>query len=143
MGKVDSFEDLEVWKRAVELTINVYEIIHSCKDYGLKDQMQRASVSIASNIAEGYDRQTNKEFVHFLYIAKGSCAELQTQLYISFRLNYISITHYEALNKEINTVSKMLYKLIQYRKSQHPIPSTPYPVPRTQYPEPSTPNLQR
>ena len=127
MVKVNSFEDLEVWKRAVELTIKVYEIIHSCKDYGLKDQMQRASVSIASNIAEGYDRQTNKEFVQFLYIAKGSCAELQTQLYISCRLKYISITHHETLNKEVNTISKMLYKLIQYRKSHDP--RTPHPAP--------------
>jgi four helix bundle protein len=123
MEKVRSFEDLEVWKCATELTVKIYELIHICKDYGLKDQMQRAAVSIPSNIAEGFGRQTNKEFVHFLYIAKGSCAELKTQLYISLRLNYISISHYEVLNKEIDTVSKMLYKLIQYRKNLVPVTS--------------------
>ncbi len=130
MKKVSGFEDLEVWKYAVELTVKVYDCIHTYKDYGLKDQIQRASVSIPSNIAEGFDRQTNKEFIHFLHIAKGSCAELKTQLYISFRLNYISTAHYETLGKEINTISKMLYNLIQYRKNQlPPRPNTLHPAP--------------
>jgi four helix bundle protein len=76
--KVNSFEDLHIWKEGMRISINTYEMLKDCKDYGLKDQMQRASVSIPSNIAEGFERQSNKEFIHYLYIAKGSCGELRT-----------------------------------------------------------------
>ena len=74
-----SFEKLEVWQRACRLAVAVYKVMTGCPDYGLKDQMTRAAVSIASNIAEGAERQSAKEFVRFLYIAKGSAAELRTQ----------------------------------------------------------------
>ena len=80
---IKGFEDLEVWKNAMQLVVVIYAEFKENKDYGFKDQIQRAAVSIPSNIAEGYERQTNKEFIQFLYIAKGSSAELQTQLYIA------------------------------------------------------------
>ncbi len=73
--KVSRFEDLEVWKEGMRLATKIYRALNACRDYGLRDQMQRAAVSIPSNIAEGYERNTNKDFIHFLYIAKGSCGE--------------------------------------------------------------------
>jgi four helix bundle protein len=77
--KVKSFEDLTVWKEAMQLVVSIYTEFKNNTDYGFKDQIQRSAVSIPSNIAEGYERQSNKEFIHFLFIAKGSSGELQTQ----------------------------------------------------------------
>jgi four helix bundle protein len=76
--KIQPFEDLAVWKESMQLATEVYSLLINCKDYGLKDQIQRAAVSIPSNIAEGFERQSNKEFIHYLFIAKGSCGELHT-----------------------------------------------------------------
>lgn len=76
-----SFEKLEVWKRACQLAVRVYELLQECREYGLRDQMQRAAVSIASNIAEGAERG-GRDFARFLTIARGSAAELRTQCYI-------------------------------------------------------------
>ena len=73
--KVTKFEDLEVWKEGMRLAKAVYHAMQGSKDFGLRDQMQRAAVSISSNIAEGFERNSNKEFIQHLYIAKGSCAE--------------------------------------------------------------------
>ncbi len=115
--EVKRFEDLEVWQNAVNLSVAIYSHLKNGKDYGLKDQLQRSSVSIPSNIAEGFERQTNKEFVQFLYIAKGSCGELRTQLYIAKQLNYISETNTLELLEKVTRISIMIYKLIQYRKS--------------------------
>lgn len=78
MGKVEKFEDLDVWKEGVRLSVDIYQILKDCRDYGFKDQVQRSVVSIPSNISEGFERKGNKEFIQFLYIAKGSCAELRT-----------------------------------------------------------------
>lgn len=80
--KIEKFEDLLIWKNAMDLCVNIYELAKSIKDFSLKDQIQRAAVSVPSNIAEGFDRGTNKEFIRFLYIAKGSCSEVRTQLII-------------------------------------------------------------
>ena len=82
-----SFEDLEVWKKACDLAVRIYSTLKGCRDYGLKDQMTRAAVSIPSNIAEGLERESKNETIHFLHIAKGSCAELRTQLHISQRVS--------------------------------------------------------
>ncbi|HOD35382.1 MAG TPA: four helix bundle protein [Syntrophales bacterium] len=85
-----SFEDLDVWKRASNLAVRIYEELKTCKDFGLKDQMTRAAVSIASNIAEGAERDTRAEYIRYLHIAKGSAAELRTQIYIASRIQAIS-----------------------------------------------------
>ena len=82
MNKIMKFEDLNVWQNAIELTTEVYTELKNCKDYGFKDQVCRASVSVPSNIAEGYERQYNKEYIQFLYIAKASIGEVRTQLII-------------------------------------------------------------
>jgi len=73
-----SFEDLEVWKRSARLAVKTHDVLGDCRDYGLKDQMTRAAVSISSNIAEGAERDSRSEFIRFLHIAKGSSAELRT-----------------------------------------------------------------
>ena len=81
--KIQKFEDLEVWKEGVRLSVEIYKSLGECKDYRLRDQIQKSTVSIPTNIFEGFERKGNKEFIQFLYIAKGSCSELRTQLYIA------------------------------------------------------------
>jgi len=106
------FEQLEVWKAGCRLTVEVYGELQKCRDYGLRDQMQRAAVSIPSNIAEGSERQSKKEFVQFLFIAKGSCAELRTQLYIAAKIGAMSAETVQRLADDAKHVSAMLHKLI-------------------------------
>lgn len=85
-----SFEDLDVWQRGTNIAVRVYEVLRGCRDFGLKDQMTRAAVSIPSNIAEGAERDSAKEFIRFLHIAKGSAAELKTQMHIANRIHLVS-----------------------------------------------------
>lgn len=108
-----SFEDLEVWKRSCRLAVRVYEILKGCRDFGLRDQMTRAAVSIASNIAEGAERDSRSEFVRFLHIAKGSAAELRTQVYIANKVGVLKVTEKEELAAELKTISSMLHALIK------------------------------
>jgi xylulokinase len=112
-----SFEDLTVWKEAMQLATSVYVEFKDNKDYGFKDQIQRSAVSIPSNIAEGYERHSNKEFIQFLYIAKGSSGELQTQLYIARKIGYIAQQTAVALIDKAKKVSSMIHNLITYRKT--------------------------
>ena len=114
--KVTKFEDLLVWQESMELVVYTYKYFQSSRDYGFNNQIQRASVSIPPNIAEGYERQTNKEFVQFLYIAKGSCGEYRTQLYLSKRLNKIDKENFEFLLNKSQKISAMLVKLIKTRR---------------------------
>jgi four helix bundle protein len=83
------FEDLEVWKRATKLSADIYRELKHLKDYGFKDQITRSGLSIPSNIAEGFERESHKESVTFLSYAKGSCGELRTQIYIGIDIGYI------------------------------------------------------
>jgi four helix bundle protein len=108
-----SFEDLEVWKRSCRLAARLYEILRECRDFGLKDQMTRAAVSIASNIAEGAERNSSKDYIRFLHIAKGSAAELRTQLYIAHKVGYIAEEDMQELISEAKTISKQLHCLVQ------------------------------
>ena len=105
------FEDLEVWKEGMEICKDVYVLLKDCKDYGLKDQMQRAAVSIPSNIAEGYERNSVKEKQQFMFIAKASCGELRTQLYLADYLQYI---HSEKGNTLINRIAKLSIMIYNY-----------------------------
>lgn len=113
--KVNKFEDLEVWKEAMQLAVQIYDNVKDCKDWSFRDQIQRASVSVPSNIAEGFERQTNKEFVRFLYIAKGSSGELRTHLYLSISLKYIKKEAGQKFIESAEKISAMLYRLIEYR----------------------------
>ena len=84
------------------------------KDLDLQRQLRRAVVSISSNIAEGFERNTDKEFIHYLYIAKGSAGEVRSQLYIALDLNFISASHFEEMHQEISEISKLISGLIKY-----------------------------
>ena len=96
-----SFEELEVWKLSCRLAVRLYDDLRACKDFGLKDQMTRAAVSIASNIAEGSERDTGPDFVRFLNIAKGSAAELRTQIYIAERIGALTGEQQRALTNDL------------------------------------------
>ena len=108
-----SFEDLEVWQRACQLSVKIYKVLADCKDYGLKDQMTRAGVSIASNLAEGAERNSKADYIRFLHIAKGSAAELRTQLYIACKINVISGESQKELVKDCISISQMIHALIR------------------------------
>ncbi len=113
-----SFEDLEVWKKSCRLTVLLYGLLKDCRDYGIKDQMLRAAVSIASNIAEGCERNSKAEFRRYLRISKGSAAELRTQLYISREVKTISHSDANRLISELISISKMLQGLIASLSSE-------------------------
>ncbi|MEN6475467.1 MAG: four helix bundle protein [Syntrophaceae bacterium] len=112
-----SFEDLDVWKRACKLSVRVYQLLKDCREYGLKDQITRAGISIPSNIAEGAERGTNAEFMHFLHIAKGSAAELRTQLSIAREIGILESTVERELSGELKELSSMLHGLITSLKT--------------------------
>ncbi|MEF9425661.1 MAG: four helix bundle protein [Candidatus Mariimomonas ferrooxydans] len=116
---VKYFEDLEVWKLAREITRQIYEITKKkafAKDYGLVDQIRRASVSAMSNISEGFERGGNQEFQQFLYIAKGSCGEIRCQLYVTLDQNYITEKEMVEIVEKLKKLSIMLNNLIQSLK---------------------------
>ncbi|MEE9431400.1 MAG: four helix bundle protein [Melioribacteraceae bacterium] len=115
---IEKFEDLNVWKESMRLSVNVYKALKNCKDFGLRDQMQRASVSVPSNISEGFERESNKEYIRFLFIAKASCGELRTQIYLSIDLNILNEKEGKELLEQSRKVSAMLYKLIKTRKEK-------------------------
>ena len=108
-----SYEDLEVWKKSVELSVQLYQVLSNCRDYGFKDQMCRAAVSVPSNIAEGMERDSKKETVHFLHIAKGACAEVRTQLLIAAKIGNVKQADFEILKKGAESISRMLHGLIK------------------------------
>ena len=112
-----SFEDLEVWKRACAFAVQMYEVLRTCPDLALRDQMQRAAISIASNISEGAERG-GKDFVRFLKIARGSAAELRTQVYIATKIGLIDKSKMTELVAELKRISKMLTGLANAIRSE-------------------------
>ncbi len=119
MSKVERFEDLKVWQQGMLLckeiyTITQYEVF--AKDYGLKDQIRRAAISIPSNISEGFERDSQKQFLYFLAIAKGSCGELRTQLHLAFELGYITEGELCNLKDQCIQTSRQLSGFISYLK---------------------------
>jgi four helix bundle protein len=105
---IEKFEDIIAWQKSKELSLAVYRIFGNSKDYGFKDQICRASVSVMNNIAEGFERRGDKEFAHFLSISKGSCGEVRSMLYLAFELKYISETERIHMNNLSLEISKML-----------------------------------
>ncbi len=115
-GKIRSFRDLDIWKRSVDLAERIYAATKSFPPgevYGLTQQLRRAAVSVPSNIAEGFGRFHNKEYIQFLFISLGSCAEMTTQLIIAQRLDYIKNNDAENLISEVEQISKMTMSLIK------------------------------
>jgi four helix bundle protein len=113
------FENLEVWKLSMRLSLTIYRLFKDCKDYGFRDQIQRASVSVPANIAEGNERQTAKESIQFLYIARGSSGEVRTFLYLAIELNYVPKEEGLNIIDQYKKISSMLYRLIETRKTGH------------------------
>ncbi len=125
MATVDKFEDLEVWQQARQLTAHIYSLARQgdfAKDYGFRDQICRAAVSIVSNVAEGFERRSNSQFLQFLDIAVGSAGELRAQLYVALDLAYISSNQFNALYADVTAIGKMLTSLIRHLRSSpnHP-----------------------
>jgi len=111
--KIDQFEDILAWQKAKVLTLRVYSSLMNLKDFGFKDQLCRASVSIMNNIAEGFERRSDNEFKHFLFIAKGSCGEVRSMLYLAFELKYVKEEEYLTLFNLSKEISKMISGLIK------------------------------
>ena len=119
MTAFKSFEEMEVWQKARSFTRKIYSISDQgpfCKDFGLRDQIRRASVSVMANIAEGFERSGNAEFTQFLSIAKGSLGEVAAQLYVAFDQRYITREVFDELGDETKQLGSMLGGLIKYIK---------------------------
>lgn len=117
VASAQKFEELEVWQEARKLVKAIYCSTQEgkfAKDFGLRDQIQRAAVSVMSNIAEGFERGGNKEFAHFLYLAKGSAGEVRSQLYVASDLGYLDQAAFEKLNQSALCVARQLSGFIKY-----------------------------
>ena len=120
MAVFKTFEEINAWQNARVLVKDIYAMTRCgdfSKDYGLRDQIQRAAVSICSNIAEGFERRGNKEFINFLWIAKGSAAEVCSQLYHARDLGYITEEKFKTMYKSAKQIGGMLFKLIDVLSS--------------------------
>ena len=117
MGKFSSFEEINSWQKARILNKTIYQITENPtfkKDFDFVRQIRRASISISSNIAEGFERNTDKEFIYFLYVAKASAGEVRSQIYLAFDLEYITQDVFDALLESITEISKLLSGFIKY-----------------------------
>jgi four helix bundle protein len=111
-----NYKQLEVWNKGVQLATDIYKLTKEFpkeEKYGIISQMRRCSVSISSNIAEGAGRHSDKEFRQFLNISFGSCSELETQLIISHKLQYLTKNEFKKISSELSEIQKMIYTLIQ------------------------------
>jgi len=115
---IKTFEELRVWQEALELNIGIYREFNESKEFWLKDQILRSSLSIHSNIAEGFDRSTNKEFIYFLTVARGSCSELRSQLLLAKRLLLSPDPRISILVESSCRISAMLNKFIKIRREK-------------------------
>ena len=111
------FEDLDVWRRSSRLCVEIYKGLATCKDFGFKDQITRSCLSIPSNIAEGFERGSDKDSNKFCYYAKGSSGELRTQIYIGIEIGYIAKETGISWKNEAEQISKMLAALIKSRST--------------------------
>jgi len=123
MANIEKFEDIEAWQKARELTRDIYRITNQgsfARDFGLRDQIRRAAVSTMSNIAEGFGRGGNREFIQFLSTAKGSASEVQAQLYVALDAEYITTEQFRQLYDLAQSSGKLIGGFIRYlQKSDH------------------------
>lgn len=119
-GRTDgkTFENLEIWQDAMDLAVRVYELFHECRDFEFRNQIQSAAVSVSSNIAEGYERDSNAEFIRFLFIAKGSCGEVRSQGCLAMRVKLIGELPATELIEQARRLSKRIQKLIDVRREK-------------------------
>lgn len=111
--KIEKFEDILAWQKSRSMTLKIYSELKNLRDFGFKDQICRASVSVMNNIAEGFERKSDNEFKHFLFIAKGSCGEVRSMLYLAKDLCYIAESEYFGLINISNEISRMISGLIK------------------------------
>jgi len=116
MTTVQKFENLICWQKARELTREIYREFKSLNDYGLKDQIQRAAVSVMSNISEGFERGTRAEFINYLFIAKGSAGEVRNQLYVALDNGYLNDETFKRLSRLSEDCSVLIWHLVQSLK---------------------------
>jgi len=117
MGKIDRFEDLEIWQKAIQIAVRIYELSNKGElknDFGMKDQIRRSSTSISNNIAEGFESNSNKNFVRYLGFAKSSAGELRSQLYLLYHVNLISEEFYNDTYSDLVQLSKEIMGFIKY-----------------------------
>ena len=117
MARIERFEDIRSWRKSRELTKQIYVITSQGnfkRDFGLRDQIRKASVSIVSNIAEGFERGGDQEFLQFLAIAKGSCGEVRAQLYIALDQGYLQREDFETLSTLATEISRLLSGFMKY-----------------------------
>jgi len=110
---INKFEDLIVWQKSKELNILIHNCMINVNDFGYKNQIERASISIMNNKAEGFDRQTTKEYKQFLHISKGSCSEVKSMLYLGLEYKYFNIEQFNKAHELAEEIGKMLHKIIQ------------------------------
>src|SRR3989344_353735 len=115
--KILRFDDLEIWKISIEIALEIYKLSNKgkfLKDFGLRDQIRRAIVSVSSNIAEGFEMGNNNDLIRFLRIAKGSTGEVRSQLFIALKLNYITNNEFSNIDNKLELVSLKIGKFISY-----------------------------
>ena len=115
--KITRFEDLGIWKLSLKLTKKIYDITSKKKfsrDFGLRDQIRKAIISISSNIVEGFEKNNNNELIRFLKIAKGSAGEVRNELYIDLVVDFITGEEFDDINKELENLSKQIGGFIVY-----------------------------
>lgn len=120
---MDALERLEVWKRSCRLAVDLSQTLSESREFGFRDQVTRSALSVPSNIAEGYERDSDRELARFLRIAKGSCGELRTQLYIGLEAGFIDSRQAKLMIQEAIEISRMLQGLI--RRCSEPSDSAP------------------
>ena len=117
--KIEKFEEIQSWQEARGLVKEIYQKFIECRDFGFRDQVQRAGISVMSNIAEGFERNSNKEFINFLYIARGSCAEVKSLLYCALDIGYIDENFFRSMFGRLNKVTGLLNGFISYLKANN------------------------
>jgi len=116
MQNNNTFEDLEIWKEGMRLCVLIHNEMKIVKDYTFRDHIKRSAVSIPSNISEGSERQTNKEFIRFLYIAKASCGELRTQIHLADQFEYLTKEKFVYLLDKCKALSSKIQRFIEARE---------------------------
>jgi four helix bundle protein len=111
--KIRTFEDLLVWQKSIFHSIELYKRFQSITDFGFKNQIQRASISISNNIAEGFERGSDRDFRRFLFIAQGSCSEVKSMIFVAVKLKYISQDEFDIIYAQLTEIGRMLFGLIK------------------------------
>jgi four helix bundle protein len=111
--KINHFEEIEAWKKSQLIAVRIYKLLQANLDFGFKNQIQRAVISISNNIAEGFDRGSDADFRRFLFIALGSCSEVKSMIYIAYHLSYLSIDDSIQMRKDLTEISRMIKGFIR------------------------------